>query len=141
MRVKHIIVDPDEQSRSQLKNSLDSYGFLDFLGSFTTYESASNSIRGEPPDIAFIKLGKVELNAYGLAGVIREQNPFAKVVFIRSREDYAIDAFECEADGFLLFPFDEDKIKNTLLRVLRKNEVEQRRTGDRTKTEVRLFDL
>lgn len=124
--MKYIIADPEEQSRTELKRILDSFEFLSFQGSFKTYKAAANNIRGEPPNIAFIRLGKAELNAYGLASVIREQNPLAKVVFISSHKDYAIEAFECEADGFVLIPFDEKKIRHMLKNFIARNKLQKK---------------
>lgn len=114
MRVKYIVVDPDEQSQIELKNILDSFALLVFQGGFTTYEAAVNSVRGEPPDVAFIKVGKVEVNAYGLANAIKEQNPLTKVAFMSSHKEDAVEAFEYGADGFVLIPFDEKAIGQLL---------------------------
>lgn len=112
--MKYIIADPDEQSRIKLKNILGSFTLLVFQGSFTTYEAAENSIRGKPPDIAFIKLGEAELNAYSLARAIRAQNPLTKVIFMSIHKEDAVEAFEYGADGFVLLPFDEKNIRQVL---------------------------
>ena len=118
--MKYIIADPDNQSLIDLKKILDDYEILDFRGSFTTLEAAENSIRKEPPDIAFIGVGKAELNAFQLSCLIRGQNPFAKVIFYSSQLEYAVDAFEFEAYGFISVPFNREKIQNLLLRCFEK---------------------
>lgn len=117
LRMKYIIADPDEQSINDLKKILVCYEILCFQGSFTTYAIAEHSIRREPLDIAFIRMGKAQLNAFRLAGVIRELNPFSKVIFLSNLESYAVEAFEYEADGFLMQPFSEGKIKNLLMKL------------------------
>jgi len=114
--MKYIIADPKEQNGKDLKKILDDYGMLYFKGNFTTLEEAEHSICVEPPNIAFISMGKSELNAFKLANLIRDLNQFAKVIFISSQAEYAVQAFECEADGFLLIPFEGKKIKNLMLR-------------------------
>lgn len=123
LQMNYIIADPDEQSSIDLKKILDEYEMLDFHGSFTTLEAAENNIRREPSDIVFIRMGNVELNAFKLASVIRKLNLFSKVIFFSNQVAYAVDAFECAANGFLLLPFDGEKIKNLLLR-----SIEERRT-------------
>jgi two-component SAPR family response regulator len=112
--MKYIIADPDKNSCSDLKRILDDNKMLVFQGSFTTLKAAENSIRKEPPDIAFIRLGKAELNAFRLASEIKERNPFSKVIFISSQKENAIEAFEHEADGFILIPFNKKKIDQWL---------------------------
>lgn len=114
--MRYMIFDPDEKIGIDLKKILDDYEILDFKGSFTTLEAAGNSIRGEPPDVAFIRVGTVELNAFKLSCLLRGLNQFSKVVFFSSQLEYAVDAFEWDAYGFLVLPFDRRKIENLLLR-------------------------
>ena len=116
LSVKYIIAEPDEQSSIELKNILDCYEILDFKGSFTSLEATENSISGEPPDIAFIRIGKAELNAFKLSTTIRVLNSLSRVIFISSYDTYAVEAFEYEADGFLLVPFDKEKTEHLLRR-------------------------
>lgn len=108
--MKYIIADPDMQRGIELKKILDGYEILEFQGNFATYSAAETYSLEHPPDIAFILLGKAELNAARLAGVIRKCNPLSKVIFISSQKENAVEAFEYEADGFLLIPFNEKKI-------------------------------
>lgn len=108
--MKYIIADPDMQQGIELKEILDGYKILEFQGSYTTYSAAENCSLEHPPDIAFIVLGKAELNAVRLADVIREHNPLSKVIFIGGQKENAVEAFEYEADGFLLIPFNKKKI-------------------------------
>lgn len=115
LRMKYIIVDPEENSGNDLQKILDDYEMLDFKGNFTNIKIAENIIHKEFPDIAFIRMDKTELNAFKLARLIREFNPYSKVIFLSSYVEYAVEAFECQADGFLLIPFDAEKIKNLLL--------------------------
>ncbi len=112
--MKYIIVDPDMKNAIELKKILDSYEVLDFKGSYTKFSTAENCILEYPPDIVFIWLGKAELNAFRLANVVRKHNLFSKVIFISSEKQNAVEAFEYEADGFLLIPFTEKKIEQIL---------------------------
>lgn len=116
--MKYIIVGPDGQSNCDLKKILDSYEILDIGGSFTTFKEAKDYACEDPPDIAFVRVGEAKLNAYELIREIRTRNPFTIVIFMSGHEEYALEAFECEADGFLIDPFDEQKIKNLLRRIL-----------------------
>lgn len=112
--MKYIIADPDVQTGIELKQILDEYQILDFQGGYTTFNSAKNCIREHTPDIAFICLGKAKLDAFRLTAVIRECNPASEVIFISSQKENAVEAFEYEADGFLLTPFDKNKIEQLM---------------------------
>ncbi|MDP4092782.1 MAG: hypothetical protein Q8920_05405 [Bacillota bacterium] len=112
--MKYIIADTDIQNGIELKEILDVYKMLEFQGSYTTFRAAANYVLEHPPDIAFIQMGKAELNAFRLAGLIQVLNPLSKVIFISSQKENAVDAFEYEADGFLLTPFSKKKIAQML---------------------------
>ncbi len=112
--MKYVIVDPDMQNGIELKKIIDSYEFFDFQGSYTTLKTAESCIDEHPPDIAFICLGKAGLNAFRLTCLIRLRNPLSKVIFISSLKENAVEAFEYEADGFLLTPFSKKKISQLL---------------------------
>ena len=121
--MKYIIADPDMNSGIDLKRILDDNKTLVFQGSFTTLKAAEKCIREEPPDIAFIWLGKAELNAFRLVGEIKERNPLSKVIFISSQKENAVEAFEYEADGFLLKPFNKKKIGQLLQKNIAKDDI------------------
>jgi two-component SAPR family response regulator len=108
--MKYIIADPDDQCCRELKGMLEEHELMQFIASFSALGSCVNSIRGEPPDLAFIRLGSPALNGFQLAGLIRETNPEAKVVFLSSDAEYALDAFEEGADGFLMLPLERGKV-------------------------------
>ncbi len=115
--MNYIIADPDIQNGIELQKILDEYKMLDCQGSFTTLKTAVNNISRHPPDLAFIFLGKTELNAFRLAGLIKEQNPFSKIIFMSSQKEIAVEAFEYEADGFLLIPFDKRAVGKLLRQI------------------------
>jgi|AGTN01.1.fsa_nt_gi Response regulator of the LytR/AlgR family len=119
--MKYIIADPEIKNGIELKKILDCYEMLDFQGSYTFFSAAEKDSLEYPPDIAFIRMGNAELNAFRLADAIRKRNPFSKIIFISSYRESAVEAFEYEADGFLMFPFDKDKIVQNLQQIL-KNE-------------------
>jgi two-component SAPR family response regulator len=112
--MKYIIVDPDMQNGIELKKILDSNAVLEFQGSYTTFSEVENYSLEHTLDIAFIRLGKAELNAFRLAAAIKKRNPLSKVIFVGSQRENAVEAFEYEADGFLLTPFNNKKIGQLL---------------------------
>lgn len=115
--MKYIIVDPDKDSGGDLTKILDDSERMVFRGSFTTLRSAADHIYEEPPDAAFLRLEKAELNAFRLADEIKERNPRAKVIFVGRHRENAVEAFEYEADGFLLIPFNKNKIGQMLQKI------------------------
>lgn len=128
--MKYIIADPKKQNGIDLKEILDGYEMLDFQGSFTTLEAIVTSIPPALPDLAFIRIGEAELNAFKLVSTFRGRDPFPKVILMSSHEEYAVEAFEWEADGFLLLPFSKEKIMHLLLRVFEKKRIKENEQMD-----------
>ena len=121
--MKYIIADPDTESGAGLLRLLDEDCTLVFDGSYTTLKAAEAKIRDDPPDIAFIRLGKAELNALRLAGFLREQKPDSKIIFFGSQKEDAVEAFEFGADWFLQLPFSKGKIGQSLQQSTKKEEI------------------
>jgi two-component SAPR family response regulator len=129
--MKYIIADPDRQNGIELKKILGRCRILDFQGSYITFGTAVKDSLEHPPDMAFIRLGKAEMNAFRLAAAIRERNPLAKVVFISSQKEDAVEAYEYEADGFLLIPFSKKKIGLFLRQNIGEKEMDKFENGKR----------
>jgi two-component SAPR family response regulator len=120
--MNYIIVDPEDKSSSELKNILDSYKILGIHGKVKTFEAVTDSIQKEKPDLAFIRMKNIHLNVYKLISEIKEKSPFSKVIFMSDHELDAVEAFEYDADGFLLIPFDEKQIRHMMMSSLDKHE-------------------
>ncbi|SDH45396.1 hypothetical protein [Desulfosporosinus hippei] len=50
--------------------------------------------------------------------IIADAKKQNSIILVSSHEEYAVEAFEWEADGFLLLSVNKDNIKRLLLRVL-----------------------
>jgi len=74
----------------------------------------------KPPDNAFIWLDIAKIDAFRLAGDTKEKKSISKVIFVSGVRGYAVEAFEHEADGFLLTPFRIDKINQLLQQNVKK---------------------
>jgi len=119
----YIIATTDRNGGDELINILKEDKTLVFQGCFTSFKAIDASVREKPPDMAFIWLGNTEINAFRLAREIKEQNPFSKVVFVSNQRECAVEAFEHEADGFLLTPLSKEKISQLLLQNTKKEEI------------------
>ena len=119
----YIIATSDKSSGDELVKILDNDISMIFQGSFATFKAVEACIRERPPDMAFIWLGNTEINAFRLANEIKERSPFSKVVFVSSQRESAVEAFEHEADGFLLTPLSKEKIGQLLLQSTKKEEI------------------
>lgn len=114
--MKYIIADPDQETKEQLVSLLEKHKELDYRGNLSPPELVRNRINQYPPDLAFIRMGNPELNAFRVARFLREINPAVKVVFVGGGEADAVEAFDNEGDGFLMMPLDEGKVERLLIK-------------------------
>ena len=80
-------------------------------------------------DIFFLDIDIPDVDGLTVAKYIREQkSPYndAFVVFFTANPEYAIDAFDCEAIGYLLKPLDIEKVTRVLDKLDRKNRKKNR---------------
>ena len=71
-------------------------------------------------DIIFLDVEMPEIDGITLGKLIKTLSPNSCIVFITNYPQYAIEAFDCEATGYLLKPLDDNKTKETLYRVIEK---------------------
>ena len=117
----YLIAVPEQSIADDLKSILDGNEAMAFRGSFSTLREAEAFILTEPTDMAFIRFGTAALNAVRLTGEIRMRNPRSRIVFIGSKEENAVEAFEYGADGFLLLPLSRVKIIQMISRTIKKD--------------------
>ncbi|MCX7772176.1 MAG: response regulator [Clostridia bacterium] len=63
----------------------------------------------EKPDVSFIRIGSSQFSGLQTGQIAKEIHPNGQVIFIADRKDYALDAYEVGAYGYLLSPIDKNK--------------------------------
>lgn len=66
-------------------------------------------IAREKPDLVFIRLGNDEIPGLKTGGIVMALDQNIRVVFVSDERDYALNAYEIGAYGYLLCPVTKDK--------------------------------
>lgn len=69
-------------------------------------------------DIVFLDIDMPEINGIELGKKIHDISPTTVLIFITAYPEYAIEGYECEALRYILKPYADDKIKETLGRAI-----------------------
>ena len=69
-------------------------------------------------ELLFLDIYMKELNGMETARRIRELECKVPIVFLTSSRDFAVESYEVHASGYLLKPFEEEKLKDLLNRIL-----------------------
>jgi two-component system, LytTR family, response regulator len=129
------IVDDEPKAIRLLERSLsDLYPNVSVTGKFTFWKDALEAIRNEEPDIIFLDISMPQKSGFDLLNLL--PNLKSEVVFVTAFADYALEAFNYYAAGYILKPIKEAVLVKTLdkinERISLKKHSEPRRTGNST---------
>jgi two-component system, LytTR family, response regulator len=114
MRV--LIADDERLARQRLLSLLEKEEDVQIVGECSDGAAAAEMLKSRPIDVAFLDIempGQSGLEAMGSNA--QPMQPL--VVFITAFEQYAVRAFEANAFDYLLKPYREDRLRNTLSRL------------------------
>ncbi|WP_316765950.1 LytTR family DNA-binding domain-containing protein [Pedobacter frigiditerrae] len=108
-----IIIDDEPQAIEGLKGYISSVGELSIVNTYTDPLIALKEIvKNEPVDLIFLDVDMPKINGIELAKEIR--NKTTKLVFTTAHTKYAYEAFESNADAYLLKPYSLGKFIITI---------------------------
>ncbi len=114
MRV--LIADDERLARQRLLSLLEKEDDVQVVGECSDGAAASEFLKSKPVDVAFLDIempGQSGLEALTAS----TGSPQPLIVFITAFEQYAVRAFEANAFDYLLKPYREERLRNTLTRL------------------------
>ena len=91
---------------------------IDELHSFQHTADLLDYLSTTPVDIAFLDIIMDDSDGISLAMEIKRMQPDCKIVFISSSRDFALEAFQVYASGYLLKPVTKDEIISVLNNII-----------------------
>jgi two-component system response regulator LytT len=133
-QIRVLIVDDEMYSRSELGHLLQAHPHIDIVGEAESGEEAVLKSIQLQPDVVFLDIEMPKMNGMEVASSLRELKKSPLLVFATAYPDFAAKAFRYEALDYLLKPFDEEQVLETVMRLkkLFLQEVkpdEQKRSG------------
>ncbi|MCL6570113.1 MAG: LytTR family DNA-binding domain-containing protein [Bacillus sp. (in: Bacteria)] len=117
--IRILIVDDEPYSRDELKHLLGAFPSVNIVGEAESGESAIMKAIQLQPDVVFLDVEMPKINGMQAAKVLRELKKVPLIVFATAYPQFAAEAFRFEAVDYLLKPFDEEQIKETINRIKR----------------------
>jgi two-component system response regulator LytT len=125
--LKVFIVDDEPLARDELKYLLKRSKQVEIIGEAEGVEDAAELIPKLCPDIVFLDIQLSEDSGLQVAEALKASAHPPVVVFATAYDEYALKAFELNAVDYILKPFDEERIQQTLEKIGR-----LRKTGEKT---------
>ena len=123
--MKVILVDDEAPARDELKFLLSKWEDIQVTGECDSAEKALTACLQAAPDVIFLDVQMRGMNGIEAARMLRRMAPQMLIVFSTAYDEYAVEALEMHAAGYLLKPFDEDKLQE-LVEYLRQMNDAQR---------------
>lgn len=120
MTVRILVVDDEHLARQRLLSMIDNLDGFEVIATASDGNEALEICRQQQPDIALLDIRMPALDGMQAAEIIFQEGLRTKVIFTTAYDEYAVDAFDVAAQGYLLKPVNREKLEKTLMSVAAK---------------------
>lgn len=122
-----IIVDDEYPARMELRYFIEKYKEIEIIDEFEDAIQALNFFEKNNVDLIFLDINMPNMNGMTFAKLISKFAKKPKIVFITAYGEYAVEAFSIKASDYILKPFSEERITNTLENLLKEGRDEDKK--------------
>lgn len=105
--IKTVIIDDEKLAREDLKSLLKDFPEIEIHGEADNTEKGIRLIEEEEPDLIFLDIQMPGETGFDLLRKIKTDK---KIIFVTAYEQFAIRAFEVNAQDYLLKPVNKDRL-------------------------------
>ena len=115
--IRTMVVDDEPFNREELIYLLDQFPSIDIVGEAGSGESCVVQAMQKQPDLVFLDVEMPVMNGLQVAELLREMKCPPLLVFATAYPQFAVQAFRYDAVDYILKPYDEDQLKQTIERI------------------------
>ncbi|WP_347552568.1 LytTR family DNA-binding domain-containing protein [Pseudalkalibacillus hwajinpoensis] len=115
--IKILIVDDERYSRQELAHLLSQFQSIKVIGETDSGEAAVVKALQLQPDVVFLDVEMPRMNGMEAAKALLELKKPPLIVFATAYPEFAAEAFRYEAVDYLLKPYDEEQLHQTVQRL------------------------
>ena len=128
--MRAIIIDDERLARKELNNLLKNYPEIEIVDQAVNADDALEKIKRLNPDLIFLDIQMPGKTGFEL---LEELDKVPKVIFTTAYDEFATRAFDVNALDYLLKPIQEERLKDTITKVL---AVEASALSERAQEEI-----
>ena len=113
--MRAIIIDDERLARKELNNLLENYPEIEIVDQAVNADEALEKIIQLDPELIFLDIQMPGKTGFEL---LEELEKVPKVIFTTAYDAFAIKAFDVNALDYLLQPIQEERLKDTITKVL-----------------------
>lgn len=111
-------------ARDELKYLLYRTKEVDIIDEADSVEEALEKLMESKPDLVFLDIELSDDNGFEIANILKKMKKPPAIVFATAYDQYAIQAFEVDALDYILKPFDEERIVQTIKKFKKRKQHE-----------------
>ena len=134
-----MIVDDEPLARDELGYLLKRTKKVEITCEAMGLKEAIRDLESNKVDVIFVDIQLAEDSGLVLARKINQMENPPEIVFATAYDEYALEAFELNAVDYILKPFDEDRVQQTIEKLVKK--ARERTTPELVNSSVRLNKL
>ncbi len=129
--IRALLIDDEEIALDVLEILLREIGGVEVAGKFEKVSEAVEQADKLRPDLIFLDIEMPGTNGLVAGELLNARCPDAEIVFVTAYHEYALEAFDRNAMGYLLKPVAKDRLRKTLERYesLRTRAARRARSG------------
>ncbi|WP_449537533.1 LytR/AlgR family response regulator transcription factor [Ferdinandcohnia sp. Marseille-Q9671] len=132
-KIKALIVDDELYSRDELTHLIETYPSIQVVGEGDSGESAILKAIQLQPDVVFLDVEMPKGNGMDAAKALMELKKPPLIVFATAYPEFAVEAFRYNAIDYLLKPYDEEQLEETVKRIVKHLQApEEKEKGKQT---------
>lgn len=135
--LRALIVDDEYPARQELRFLLEQYDCFEVIGEASHGCEALKLISALDYSLIFLDVEMPGMTGLELSQILQQKSTPPLIVFITAFEQYALKAFDVNAIDYLLKPFDETRLKQTMEKVFRLMNKPAKRVLPKTKIRSR----
>ncbi|MEW9675142.1 LytTR family DNA-binding domain-containing protein [Lentibacillus sp. L22] len=115
--IKVLIIDDERYARQELAFLLEAYEFIDVIGEASNGEDAVVKALQLQPDVVFLDMEMPKIPGLEVAKSLQDMKKVPLIVFATAYPQFAAKAFRLPAVDYLLKPYDESELAETVTRI------------------------
>lgn len=112
--IKIMVVDDERPARERLTRLLNQFPHLQLVAEAENGEQALQKVASYNPQLIFLDISMPVMNGMQVANILSEQYPHIKIIFTTAYDEYALQAFEVNAQDYLLKPIRQERLQSAL---------------------------
>ncbi|WP_062108327.1 LytR/AlgR family response regulator transcription factor [Bacillus niameyensis] len=115
--IRSLLVDDELYSRDELKHLLQVHPSIQIIGEADAGDTALMKCMKLEPDVVFLDVEMPRMNGMEVAQALQSLKSIPEIVFATAYSQFAAEAFRYNALDYLLKPYDEEQLAETVKRI------------------------